>query len=212
MKNQFHPTRAGFKTNSAVFFVGWASLFILVLNIGRNGWQKNTLYVFCKDCTVKHHFDCFKYFSNVQRNWHFVKFLTLSTSTCQWFLRELVACNVQLLNKKEVYHKLDQVNSASLLFELRSFVFYVSICYRICRAEQLSWGTLLQGILSRGTLIYDGTGSKKGGTGWYLVVLGQYEAVLVGTWWYLVIITWFCVVLSGTGSIKGCYACIYWKN
>ena len=28
-------------------------------------------------------------------------------------------------------------------------------------------------------LIYDGTGSVEGGTGWYLVVLGQYEAVLV---------------------------------
>ena len=55
--------------------------------------------------------------------------------------------------------KLDQVNSANLLFELWSLVFYVLICYRIFRAEQLSWGTLLQGILSRGTLIYDGTGS-----------------------------------------------------
>ena len=55
--------------------------------------------------------------------------------------------------------KLDQVNSANLLFELWSFVFYVLICYRICRAEQLSRGTLLQRILSRGTLIYDGTGS-----------------------------------------------------
>ena len=30
-------------------------------------------------------------------------------------------------------------------------------------------------------LIYDGTGSVKGGTGWYLVVLGQYKAVLVDT-------------------------------
>ena len=37
--------------------------------------------------------------------------------------------------------------------------FYVLICYRICRAEQLSRGTLLQRILSQGTLIYDGTGS-----------------------------------------------------
>ena len=60
--------------------------------------------------------------------------------------------------------------------------FYVLICYRICRAEQLSRGTLLRRILLRGTLIYDGTGSKKGGTDWYLVVLGHYEAVLVGTW------------------------------
>ena len=55
--------------------------------------------------------------------------------------------------------ELDQVNSANLLFELWSLVFYVLICYRICRAEQLSRGTLLRRILSRGTLIYDGTGS-----------------------------------------------------
>ena len=33
-------------------------------------------------------------------------------------------------------------------------------------------------------LIYDGTGSAKGGTGQYLVVLGQYGALLVGTWWH----------------------------
>ena len=45
-------------------------------------------------------------------------------------------------------------------------------------------------------LIYDGTGSVEGGSGWYLVVLGQQKAVLVntgqyrgelvGTWWYRV--------------------------
>ena len=28
-------------------------------------------------------------------------------------------------------------------------------------------------------MIYDGTGSLEGGTGWYLVVLGQYRAVWV---------------------------------
>ena len=54
-------------------------------------------------------------------------------------------------------------------------------------------------------LIYDGTG-------WYLVVLGQYGAALVGTWWYWVSITWKCLVLSGTGLIKGFYASIYWKK
>ena len=32
---------------------------------------------------------------------------------------------------------------------------------------------LLRGILFQGTLIYDGAGSIYGGTGWYLVVLGQ---------------------------------------
>ena len=60
--------------------------------------------------------------------------------------------------------------------------FYVLICYRICRAEQLSRGTLLRRILSQGTLVYDGTGPIQGGTGWYLVVLGLYGALLVGTW------------------------------
>ena len=33
--------------------------------------------------------------------------------------------------------------------------------------------------MKRYWLIYDGIGSVEGGTGWYLVVLGQYEAVLV---------------------------------
>ena len=33
--------------------------------------------------------------------------------------------------------------------------------------------------MNRYWLIYDGIGSVEGGTGWYLVVLGQYEAVLV---------------------------------
>ena len=36
-------------------------------------------------------------------------------------------------------------------------------------------------------MVLDGTGSVYGGTGWYLVVLGQYRAVMVGTWWYWVI-------------------------
>ena len=31
-------------------------------------------------------------------------------------------------------------------------------------------------------LIHDNTGSVEGGAGYYLVVLGQYGAVLVGTW------------------------------
>ena len=38
-----------------------------------------------------------------------------------------------------------------------------------------------------------------GGTGYYLVVLGQYRAVLVGTWWCWVSIAWYCLILSGTG-------------
>ena len=50
-------------------------------------------------------------------------------------------------------------------------------------------------------MTYDGTGSVEGGTGWYLVVLGQYGAVLVGTWWNWVSITWYCMVLSGNGLV-----------
>ena len=33
-------------------------------------------------------------------------------------------------------------------------------------------------------MIYYGAGSVQGSTGWYLAVLGQYGAVLVGTWCY----------------------------
>ena len=33
-------------------------------------------------------------------------------------------------------------------------------------------------------LIYDNTRSVEGGTGWYLVVLGQYNLVLLGIKWY----------------------------
>ena len=32
---------------------------------------------------------------------------------------------------------------------------------------------------------------KRGGTGWYSMILGQWKAVVVGTWWYLVIIGWY---------------------
>ena len=42
----------------------------------------------------------------------------------------------------------------------------------------------------------DGTGSVEGDTGWYLVVLDEYVAVLVGTWWY-----W--LIYDGTGSVWG---------
>ena len=38
-----------------------------------------------------------------------------------------------------------------------------------------------------------------GGTGWYFVVLGQYNLVLLG-------IKWYCVKVSGF------YACIYFKK
>ena len=35
-------------------------------------------------------------------------------------------------------------------------------------------------------MIYDGTESVEGGTGWYLVVLGQYNLVMLGIRWYWV--------------------------
>ena len=57
--------------------------------------------------------------------------------------------------------------------------------------------------MKRFWLIYDGTGSVEGGTGWYLVVMGQWEAVLVGTWWYWVSRRQYCSVLGGTGSEEG---------
>ena len=46
------------------------------------------------------------------------------------------------------------------------------------------------------------TGSVYGGTGWYLVVLGQYRAVMVCTWWryFSVGRVLSLVVLGGTGS------------
>ena len=52
-------------------------------------------------------------------------------------------------------------------------------------------------------MIYDGAGSVEGGTGWYLVVLGQYRAVLIGTWWNLDTMERYCPVLGGTGSVWG---------
>ena len=35
-------------------------------------------------------------------------------------------------------------------------------------------------------MVLDGTGSVNGDTSWYLVVLGQYNLVVLGTWWYRV--------------------------
>ena len=42
-------------------------------------------------------------------------------------------------------------------------------------------------------MVVGGTGSVEAGTGWYLVVLCQYGAVLVGTLWYWVSIKWYWV-------------------
>ena len=52
-------------------------------------------------------------------------------------------------------------------------------------------------------MVFGGTGSVGGGTGWYLVVLGQWEAALVGTWWYWVSRRQYWLVLGGTGPIEG---------
>ena len=71
----------------------------------------------------------------------------------------------------------------------------------------IGWYRLIQdGIgdsLGRYWLIHVGTGSVEGGTGWYLVVLVQHGAVLIGTWWYWVSIGRYWLVLGGTGSVKG---------
>ena len=44
-------------------------------------------------------------------------------------------------------------------------------------------------------LVFGGTGSVWGGTGWYLVILGQYNLVLLGTKWYWVGIGHLCLYL-----------------
>ena len=54
-----------------------------------------------------------------------------------------------------------------------------------------------------GTLSYWVTGQYWGGTGWYLVVLVRYGAILVDTWCYLVSIGWYWLVLGDTGSVWG---------
>ena len=63
--------------------------------------------------------------------------------------------------------------------------------------------------MKRNWLIHDNTGSVEGDTDYYLVVPGQYGAVLVGTWWYWLSITCYCLESSGTRLLKGFYACIY---
>ena len=50
-------------------------------------------------------------------------------------------------------------------------------------------------------MIYDGAVSVQGGTGWYLMVLGQWKAVLVGTWWYWVNMERDWLKHYGTGSL-----------
>ena len=52
-------------------------------------------------------------------------------------------------------------------------------------------------------MIHDGTGSVYGGSGWYLVVLGQYRLVLIDTWWYWVNMERYWLIYNGTGSAEG---------
>ena len=52
-------------------------------------------------------------------------------------------------------------------------------------------------------LVLGGTGSVGGGTGWYLVVLGQYRSVLIDTWWYWVNMERYWLIYDGTGSAEG---------
>ena len=81
---------------------------------------------------------------------------------------------IKLKGPKQSEIKLDQVNSANLLFELWSM------------------DTVAMDIM-----IYDSTGPLQGSTGWYLMVLGQYGVILVVTRWYWVSITWYWLVLIG---------------
>ena len=53
-------------------------------------------------------------------------------------------------------------------------------------------------------MIYDGTGSVAGGTGWYLVVLDQYRAVWVDNYdIYWVSMKQICLIHRCTGSVDG---------
>ena len=55
--------------------------------------------------------------------------------------------------------------------------------------------------MERYWLIHDGTGSVEGGTGWYLMVLGHYGAVLVDIRWYMVSTRQHWLVVGGAGSV-----------
>ena len=46
-------------------------------------------------------------------------------------------------------------------------------------------------------LVLGGTGSIEGGTGQYMMVLGQYRSKLVDSWWYLVSIEWYWFIQVG---------------
>ena len=52
-------------------------------------------------------------------------------------------------------------------------------------------------------MVLGGTGSVYGITGWYLVALGQYRAVMVGTWGNWDTMGRYWPVLGVTGSVWG---------
>ena len=60
-------------------------------------------------------------------------------------------------------------------------------------------------IVTMDIMIYDSTGSLQGSTGWYLMLLGQYGAILVVTCCYWVSMTWYWLVLSCTGLKMAIY-------
>ena len=65
-------------------------------------------------------------------------------------------------------------------------------------------------------LVLGSSGSVWGSTGWYLVELGQYWAVVAGALWYWVSMGRYWLVLGGTGSVLGgsgwylVVLCQYW--
>ena len=52
-------------------------------------------------------------------------------------------------------------------------------------------------------MVLDGAVSVEGGTGWYLIVLGQWKAVLVVSWWYWVSEKWYWLIYDGALSVQG---------
>ena len=82
---------------------------------------------------------------------------------------------------------LDQVNSANLLFELRSLVFYVSIFIEFVAQNNCCEGHCCEGSCCEGH--------------WNMMVLGQYRAVLAGISWYWVSMGQYWLVLGDTGSV-----------
>ena len=52
-------------------------------------------------------------------------------------------------------------------------------------------------------MVLGGIGSIEGGTGRYMMVLGQDRLVLVGTWWYWVSMERYWFIYDGTVSLWG---------